>query len=276
MLGEVGLAAALVVALFLAVPVNAQGQDAKLRVAHLSADAPDVDVYVNDDPVDELTGLSYKSVSSYQSLPEGTQNVKVYAAGETSEPVIETDVDLRGGSAYTVGAVGLVEGDSLTAQVYEDDNSLPGTGDTKLRAVHTVPDVAAVDIVPSGGDPLFTALGFPNSTSYAEVPADSYTLEVNAAGTDLSAFTIPEATLAAGSVYSVFVVGEAENGSLEVIATEDAGPSAGGEPIVLEVAEGDLPTATTPDTGGPSPILLYSAAVLISLGALGLILLRRA
>ncbi len=260
------LAAVFLAAFFLGAPVSAQEQGAMVRVGHLSSDAPGVDVYVNDEPVDELTGVSYKTVSSYLPLPAGTQNVKIYAAGDTSEPILEADVDLQDGATYTVGVVGLVEDGSLAAQVYEDDGSLPAGDDARLRVIHAASDVASVDIPSPEGEPLFTALGFPNATSYEEVPAGTYTLEVNAAGTDLSTFTIPDATLSGGVVYSAFIVGHAEDETLEVLVAQDAGASSGGGAASLGVIPGNLPTASLLETGGPSPMLLFSGMVLVVTG----------
>lgn len=120
------LVLAALVALVMAVPAFAQDDSqAMVRVAHLASDAPNVDIYVNDEPGAALANVPYGTVSSYLPLPAGSQSVKVYAAGDTSSPVIEADVDLAGGAAYTVGAIGLVSDGSITAQVYEDDVSAP-------------------------------------------------------------------------------------------------------------------------------------------------------
>src|SRR3712207_9365495 len=77
------LGLAVLVALALAAPALAQGAgEAQVRVAHLAPDAPNVDVYVNGDPV--LTNVAYTTVSGYLSLPAGTQQVTVYATGDTT------------------------------------------------------------------------------------------------------------------------------------------------------------------------------------------------
>jgi hypothetical protein len=243
---------ALVAAALLALPAFAQGaEEAKIRVAHLSPDAPKVDVYVNDEPVDTLQGVPYGTVSPYLPLPAGSQNVKVYATGDTSDPLIDTDVDFREGTVYTVAAVGLVENGSLKAQVYEDDNSLPAEGEAKVRAIHAAPDVPSVDIAPQNGDDLFTNLGFPNATKYAEVPAGTYPLEARARGSGELVFTV-DVALSAGTVYTAFASGLAEDGTLTVELVKDAGAGGhlrGVEPI--------------PDSGGVSPVWLFSAAILL-------------
>ena len=78
----------------------------------------------------------------------------MYAAGDTSSPVIDTPVDLTAGYAYTVAAVGLVADGSLTAEVYQDDLRAPSAGNAKVRVVHASPDAGPVDVVPRGGAPL--------------------------------------------------------------------------------------------------------------------------
>jgi hypothetical protein len=220
------LGLALLTALVLAAPAFAQGDaQAQVRVAHLAPDAPNVDVYVNGDPI--LTDVPYTTVSGYLSLPAGTQQVTVYATGDTTSPVIDTPVELAAGGAYTVAAVGLVADDSLTAQVYQDDLRSPDSGNAKVRVVHASPDAGPVDIIPRGGQALVSGLTFPEASPYAEVPAGTYTLDVNAAGTNKTALTVPAAKLASGGVYSAFAVGTVFADSLNVLLVQDnAGTSA--------------------------------------------------
>lgn len=250
--------AAMAVAVFAPTAALAQeeGDTAQVRVAHLSSDAPNVDVYLNDEPVDGLLDVPYGTVSPYLDVPAGTQNVKVYAAGDTSAPVIEADLEIAGGAVYTVGAVGLVADETLTAQVYEDDLSAPAAGNGKVRFVHASPDAGPVDIVPEGGEALVEGLEFPNASPYAEVPAGEYTINVNAAGTDTAAITA-DASVAAGGIYTAFAVGTAEAGNLSVILTQDGGELA--------------------DTGGPSPVALAATAgaLALALAAAGGLFLKR-
>jgi hypothetical protein len=277
----VGLA--LLAALALAAPAFAQGgEDAQVRVAHLSPDAPNVDVYVNGEPV--LTDVPYTTVSSYLSLPAGTQQVTVYAAGDTSSPVIDVPVELAAGGAYTIAAVGLVTDGSITAQVYQDDLRAPSAGNAKLRVIHASPDAGPVDVVPRGGEPLVTDLAFPDDTPYAEVPAGTYTLDVNAAGTNQTVLTVPDAALASGGVYSAFAVGTVYADSLDVLlvqdnagtgatasATSSASASASASASVSASAPGD----PLPHTGG-SPWLPSTVAIVLACsGVVALVLVRR-
>lgn len=246
---------ALAMSLLAVAPALAQGGQAQVRVAHLSSDAPNVDVYVNGEPVSALQNVPFGTVSPYLPLPAGSQNLQVYPAGDSSEPVIDTTVDLAAGGAYTVGAIGLVEDGSLTAQVYEDDLSAPAAGNGKLRVVHASPDAGPVDVVPEGGEALVSGLTYPNASPYAEVPAGTYTLNVNAAGTQQTAISVPGAAIESGVTYSAFAVGTAAAGNLDVILTQDSAGTGTGSDL--------------PETGGLSTAVFAGiAATLLAAGAL--------
>ncbi len=70
---------------------------------------------------------------SYLEVPSGDHNVKVFATGTTTDPVIDADVTVAAGSMYTIAATDAVA--SITAQVIEDDPS-PSCTTAQVRVVH--------------------------------------------------------------------------------------------------------------------------------------------
>jgi hypothetical protein len=76
-----------------------------VRLAHLSPDTPDVDVYLNsqsgDVPGQVFRGVGYGTLSTYQSLPVGGYTVAMRPSGApASEPaVLTTQVSVAAGSA---------------------------------------------------------------------------------------------------------------------------------------------------------------------------------
>src|SRR5918997_6051502 len=272
------LGLALMTALALAAPAFAQGAgQAQVRVAHLAPDAPNVDVYVNGDPI--LTDVPYTTVSEYLSLPAGTQQVTVYATGETTSPVIDTPVELAAGGAYTVAAVGLVADGSLSAQVYEDDLRSPASANAKVRVIHASPDAGPVDVVPRGGQALVAGLTFPEASPYAQVPAGTYTLDVNAAGINQTALTVPDATLASGGVYSAFAVGTVFADSLNVLLVQDnaagtgtsasATASASAAATPTASASASAPVEKLPESGGVGTGVALAAALALMVCGIG-------
>lgn len=196
--------------------VMADSHTAKLRVVHASPDAPAVDVYVNGDLT--LEEVPFKADSGYLDVPAGTHSVEVFAAGSEyaeGEAVLQADLTVEAGKAYTVAAANLLE--SLEFVVAEDSMEVTA-GKTKIRVGHLSPDAPAVDVGVIGGDAVFSGAEFPGITDYTELDAGTYDLEIRLPdGTQV--LPLEGTELAADTVYSVFAVNTVD--SLEVIALVD-------------------------------------------------------
>ena len=182
---------------------------ANVRVAHLSPDAPNVDVYVDGEAV--LEDVAFRDVSDYLALQPGSYDVQITAAGDQEEVLYDDTLQVEAAN-YTVAAIGEAseENQPLAVEVYEDDLSDPGEN-ARIRGIHAAPDAPAVDVIGAdSGDALFEDLAFGESQT-AEAPPGSYTFEVVPAGED-DADPVAEfdATVEAGTVYSAFAVGYVE------------------------------------------------------------------
>ena len=189
---------------------------ALVRVAHLSPDAPLVDVYVNGTKA--LSGVAYKDVSSYLPIPAGSANFRVSPANAATPVVIDATVNLSSGGNYTVAATGFLA--SIQPLLLEDDRGT--TGQAKVRFVHTSPDAPAVDIAVAGGPVLFSNVSFRQFSGYPQVAPGTYDLEVRPAGTTTVALAIPGVSLRPGTNYTVFAVGLLSNKSLAALPAVDA------------------------------------------------------
>jgi hypothetical protein len=189
---------------------------ANVRVAHLSPDAPPVDVYVNSTKA--LSGVSFKDISSYLPVPAGSANFRVTPANAASPVVIDATVNLNEGGNYTVAATGLLA--SIQPLVLEDDRGT--TGQSKVRFVHASPDAPAVDLAVTGGPVLFSGVSFRQASGYPQVAPATYDLEARPAGTSAVALAVPGVTLRPGTNYTVFAVGLLSNKSLAALPVVDA------------------------------------------------------
>ena len=201
--------------------LNLAPASSEVRVAHLSPDAPNVDIYVNDTIVGALTNVPFEAVSGYLELGAATQNVKVYVTGTTMNPVIEADLTLLPGRAYTVAATGLVGSSDLTPLVLEDDRQSAAAGESKVRFVHASPDAPDVDITVENGPTLFSDVAFRAFTEYGAVSAGTYDLEARLSADGALALAVPDVTLMGGENYTAFAAGLAGDGSLRVVLAQD-------------------------------------------------------
>jgi hypothetical protein len=238
-------------------------ESADVRVVHASPDAPAVDVYLDDAIVDALINVPFGTTSDYLEIPAGAHNIKVYATGTTTDPVIDADVTLTGGAAYTMAATGAVA--DITAQVLEDKPS-PTNSAAEVRVIHFSADAPAVDIAPAGAgvdEAVVEDLAYPNATGYLELPGGTYDLEVRLAGETTVALALPDVTIENGRAYSVFAVGSA------------ASPAVGGNALQAVVAvdataaaESTLPpTDTIADGSSIAASITPALVAVLAIGA---------
>ena len=212
-LGALALGAtALGLAAISAPAVEAQAP-ARVRVVHMSPDAPAVDVLV--DGQKAIDDLAFKSATEYAALPAGRRDVQVTPADQNETAVIAVMLPLQAGQDQTVVAVGRVA--EIGALPLQDDNQPPAAGKAKVRFVHASPDAPAVDVAVAGGPVIFPNVAFKGVAGYREVDAGTYNLEVRAAGTNDVALGVPNVALQPGQIVTIFAAGLAGDNTLSAV-----------------------------------------------------------
>jgi hypothetical protein len=165
----------------------------------------------------------YGTVGDYRQVPSGTYAVAVRPAGAAADsvPLLTGSLVAEGGHAVTLAAVGRKE--SPRFETLEDDLTAP-TGDrARVRVVPAVPGATGLEVSAENGPMLVEGAAFADATGYRAVPSGGWTLTATATGSgggDLGPAT-GEVDLAAGGVYSVFVLAEGQDG-LALQAVVDA------------------------------------------------------
>jgi hypothetical protein len=191
------------------------GMTARVRVLHLSPDAPGVDVFANGgaDPV--VPNLEFPKGTAYLEVPAGTYTFDIAPAGGSADDAVLTidALKLDGGNSYT--AVAIDELASIRALALADDYTGLLPGKIRVRAVHAAPAVGEVDLwsVPDSGAPvpLWTNVDFGAAGAPLDVDAGAYTLGVDV-DDDMSpdlVFKLP--ALPSGTVANVYAVNDADD-----------------------------------------------------------------
>lgn len=203
---------------------------AMVRVAHLSPDAPNVDVYVDGSAV--LEDVAFTDVSGYLELAPGTYTVEITPAGDMSTSVFEQDLELAAAD-YTIAAAGELasDGEEFSPLVLEDDTSAPDGGESRVRLVHASPDAPAVDVtVNATGGAIFDNVAF-GETATTTVAANDYTIEVRPE-TDTNDGDVvldQDISVNGGTGYTVFAAGylspddEPGDESFQLVVVQDTG-----------------------------------------------------
>lgn len=221
------------------------GDNIRVQVIHAAPSAPAVDIYVTA-PGEVLTSptlanIPFKTYSDPLSLPAATYQIRLTLAGSSTLVYDSGSVPLAAGSDLLIAAIdNLGAGPSpvkllaigaggATAILSVDEQS-------QLRAIHAVADAPGVDILVNGVAPIaapLQGLAFKQNTGYVDLPVASYDFAVTPTGA-ASSFVIDAqaVSLAAGTRYSLFAVGQLLAGTDETI-----------EPLLLVDSARSLATA---------------------------------
>jgi Domain of unknown function (DUF4397) len=175
-----------------------------VRLAHLSPNAPSVDVYLysfgNSSAETVLHHVSYGTVSPFEQVAAGDYTVAMRSAGapSTSKPVLSTAVNVIAGHAYTVAGMGPASG--LRLQIIPDRLTAP-PGKALVRVIQASLDqhVVAVTV---GRTKLTRHLTFASVTGYRAVKPGI--LMIRVAGSSES--TTNTVGLMADSLYTLVVL----------------------------------------------------------------------
>ena len=199
-----GGAAAVMAAAPAASAAPAAGPDGWVRIAHLSPEAPAMDMYLypfgNPASPIVLKDVSYGSVSAYMAVSPGQYTVAMrgFGAPASSKPALTTSFMVGAGAAYTLAALGPDPG--LRTEVLRDQMTAP-PGEAVVRVLQASLKQPRVT-VSYGPDVLARQLAFGSATSYTAVSPGAHTVRFIVPGEQTAA----PITLAADSVHTIVVL----------------------------------------------------------------------
>lgn len=237
-------------------PGSGSPETARVRVAHLSPDAPAVDFCIAPagtgafiGPVlggaGDPLGISYGNVTRYLDVPADQYDVRIVAPGAADcgralLPDVTGLPSLPPGASATLAATGKLDhdgtGEPFALRPYIDDAAVPA-GQAKLRFIHASPGTPPVD-VGTGGGALFTPV-FPN-IAYGDAlardngyittpPLEGIEISARVSGTASDVLSITPASLPAGAIATAFAIGQVGNAAapLGVLLCLDSNPAHG-------------------------------------------------
>lgn len=220
---------------------------ARVRVAHLSPDAPAVDFCISPSGSGEWVGpmmaanggplgLQYGQVTKYLDIAAAQYDVRLVAPGSATcdtglVPDFTTLPELTDGITATIAATGnLMHGGAaqFTLRAFVDDPTIVA-GKSRLRFIHASPGTPNVDVGVGGGvlfSGVFDGIGYGQDQYITANPATNIELSARATGSTTDVLAIKPATLAADASATAFAIGEIGNATapLRVLLCKDSGP----------------------------------------------------
>jgi hypothetical protein len=231
---------------------------AKIRFAHMSSDAPAVDIKLNNGSGPAVfSNAAFKDVANYITVDGGTYTFAVTPEGSSAEVVVFDPIAVTNGAVYTVVAHGTLDDSDnypFAARVFVDNGvgdayvDLTTFGSSNAMVIHASPDAPGVDLLVDDAV-AGTNLEFPNNTGYLAVTAGMRNIKVNVTGT---ATTVIEADLdfAKDKSYSVFAVDAVANIGALVIEDNLAAPMSGNAHVRFIHLSPDAPAVDITTTSG--------------------------
>jgi hypothetical protein len=235
-----------------------------VRLAHLSPDTPDVDVYLNSQSSgfkeQIFRGVGYGIMSKYLALPVGGYAVAMRPSGAaaTTPPVLTTQVSVTSGGAFTVAGVGRYA--ELGLKVLKDDLTLPAENKTKVRIVQASVQAPILGVSVANGPSIAENVAFATTTDYQLVDPGSWRLMIRPAGG--SGGKEVSTSLDAGSVYSLLILDSKPSGlktELRIDALRQGGVPDGG----VQTGGGGLENLKLAAIGAVVLVLLLAVGVII-------------
>lgn len=190
---------------------------ADLRVVHAIADAPAVDILVNEEVA--VPALEFPEFTGYLNLPAAEYSIAVNPA-DTDDSVIEADLELANATRSTVLAVGSLSGDFGPAVLDTTDRRV--ATEARVRIVHAAPSAGEVDIYVtptddiSEADPAFAGVDFDaaelQTTGLVSLAPGEYWVTVTLAGTQDAAIGPIMLELDGSGLYTAIAVDDTEGG----------------------------------------------------------------
>ncbi|MEO6696263.1 MAG: DUF4397 domain-containing protein [Ignavibacteria bacterium] len=184
-------------------PINPQVLTARLMVLHASPDAPNLDIYINNNLVSSnfpyLNTTNYKDVSG-----DAICRVTIYPTGG-SVALIDTSVYCQNNKYYTLIAFDSLQ--NIQPLFLTDDLTVPGSTNSSLRFIHLVPNGVTYDGGASGKSPWFPFYNFGVASNFRAVTAGTYSLQVYLAGSPTVVANSNSQVLAQGKIYTMIARG---------------------------------------------------------------------
>lgn len=184
---------------------NAQPQPipvAYVSIYHESPNAPQLDVFVDNRPINTLEFTDY---TDYLNFYTGDRNFKINPFN-ASNALVDTTINFVDGAFYSLFIVNNIS--NVETLVVRDSASTPASGKAKVRFINLSPDAPALDVTPGENEtPLFASQSFKQPSAFTEVNAENSSFDVKATGNTDVLVSVSDINLQPGRFYTIITRG---------------------------------------------------------------------
>jgi hypothetical protein len=231
---------------------------AKLRLIHLSSNAPAVDVFAapmgSSESAKVASNVAFGQASDYATINSGGWNFDVKAAGTQTTALLLDGMTVTEGRVVTVFAIGVLNGrPALSGLTSVDATATP----SRLRVLHASPDAPAVDVYLNGFIELRN-VRYKRISNFLDVLPGEHRIQIVPAGRTLAQGPVVIDTalnVEKGKVYAVAAAGLLADIKAVVAVDDGAQPPAGRGQVRVWHLSPDAPAVDVIVTEGAQPAL---------------------
>jgi hypothetical protein len=170
-------------ATLLAVGCSSGGSRFRFVLGSTGAPTTNVDVVVDNKTI--LTGIAFGVGGAYQGTSSGNHQFGIFQTGTTTNPFFNGTISLASGDTTLVSVNTF---STMAVTPFADNNTVPTSGNIKLRIIHASPTAGNVDVyifqppATISGDPQLS-VQYKNASGYLSLAAGNYEIAMTQSGT---------------------------------------------------------------------------------------------
>ncbi|HEX6892117.1 MAG TPA: DUF4397 domain-containing protein [Chryseolinea sp.] len=178
------------------------GPISQVSVFHTSPDAPNLDILVDDEKINNVP-FEYGGTTEYLQFSSGIRGLKIRPYGGGS-PVIDTTITLEPDEHFSLFVID--DYDNASIMMLFDNDDAPAEGNARIRFINLSPDSGPLQLrIKDVALPLTVGQSFTDASQFMELEAKTYDFEITSAGNKV--LELPGSTLQTQWSYTIYVIG---------------------------------------------------------------------
>jgi hypothetical protein len=190
--------------------------DATIRFVHAVVGGPEVDVLLDGQLLAEA--VPYGAATDYVPIAPGDRVLQVVPTGQPPDAaIVQQDLGAGPAGAYIFVALGPLN--EVEGRIFDVNLDALTPGMARARLIDATHDTGALDLSITGGDELFTDVGFGDASDYAEVAPGVYSVDLRGED-DRVLGTIADIAINPSRAYDLLAIGQLADESVTLLTLE--------------------------------------------------------
>ena len=241
-----------------AAPVMAQDEetivaDATVRFVNAVVGGPEVDVLLDGQVLSQ--GVPYGVATDYVPVTPGDHVLSVVPTGQPADAaLIEQDLGAEAAQAYVFTASGPLN--DVEARLFDVNLEEMTPGMARGRAINLAADAGGIDLAATGGDTLFTDVGYGDAGDYADLTPGAYSFDLRGDDEQILG-SAADVQIDASNAYDLLAIGQIADGSLTLLTLVTTVDPTCGETLGVEATTEDACVRVTHAAPGSAATDVY-------------------